>query len=108
MKKNGISTTRYNIITFIPKNLFEQFRRLSNAFFLFLVILSFIPQISALQPISTIIALAVVLLIKAIKDAVDDVVRFLHMLFLFDIIRCFFHREDIEVIGKLIIGKRKC
>ncbi|CAF1416732.1 unnamed protein product [Rotaria sp. Silwood1] len=74
--KNRISTTKYNIITFLPKNLFEQFTRLANAFFLFLLILLFIPQISSLQPITTLLSLIFVLAITAIKDGVDDFARY--------------------------------
>ena len=36
---NEISTAKYSLITFLPKNLFEQFRRLANAYFLFLLFL---------------------------------------------------------------------
>lgn len=36
---NEISTGKYSLITFLPKNLFEQFRRLANAYFLFLLFL---------------------------------------------------------------------
>ncbi|CAF1125108.1 unnamed protein product [Adineta ricciae] len=75
-KNNRISTTKYNIVTFLPKNLFEQFRRLANAFFLFLLILLYIPQISSLQPISTLLSLIFVLAVTAIKDAVDDIARY--------------------------------
>lgn len=38
--------TRYTLITFIPKNLFEQFRRFTNIYFLIVVIITLIPQIS--------------------------------------------------------------
>ena len=38
-QNNAIKTSKYNIITFLPLNLFEQFRRLANAYFLFLMIL---------------------------------------------------------------------
>lgn len=38
-QKNAIKTAKYNIITFLPRNLFEQFSRLANAYFLFLLIL---------------------------------------------------------------------
>ena len=31
---NSISTTRYNALNFLPKSIFEQFRRLANVFFL--------------------------------------------------------------------------
>lgn len=36
---NYIITSKYNIFTFIPKNLFEQFQRLANFYFLILMIL---------------------------------------------------------------------
>ena len=39
LKNNAVSTYKYNIITFLPKNLFEQFQRLANAYFLVLLIL---------------------------------------------------------------------
>lgn len=34
-----IRTTKYTLLTFIPKNLFEQFRRAANFFFLVLVVI---------------------------------------------------------------------
>lgn len=36
---NYIITSKYNLLTFIPKNLFEQFQRLANFYFLVLMIL---------------------------------------------------------------------
>ncbi|CAF1217869.1 unnamed protein product [Adineta steineri] len=69
---NEVSTARYNLATFLPKNLFEQFHRLANAYFLFLVCLQLIPQISSLPPYTTIVPLCFVLILTAIKDAVDD------------------------------------
>ncbi|CAF1236658.1 unnamed protein product [Rotaria sordida] len=72
---NRISTSKYNLITFLPKNLFEQFRRLANAYFLFIMCLQFIPQISSLTPGTSIAPLAVVLSLTAIKDAIDDIRR---------------------------------
>uniref|UniRef100_A0A3B4FPK6 Uncharacterized protein n=1 Tax=Pundamilia nyererei TaxID=303518 RepID=A0A3B4FPK6_9CICH len=56
-------------------NLFEQFKRLANAYFLFLLILQLIPQISSLSWITTGFALIVVLSITAVKDAIDDINR---------------------------------
>jgi hypothetical protein len=32
--KNVIVTSRYKLLTFLPKSLFEQFRRLANVYFL--------------------------------------------------------------------------
>jgi hypothetical protein len=36
---NKISTGKYNALTFLPKNLFYQFSKMSNAYFLFLALL---------------------------------------------------------------------
>ncbi|CAF3291540.1 unnamed protein product, partial [Rotaria sp. Silwood2] len=36
-KTNRIKTTRYNIITFLPKNIFEQFHRVANVYFAILI-----------------------------------------------------------------------
>ncbi|CAF2582547.1 unnamed protein product [Rotaria sp. Silwood2] len=90
---NEISTSKYNLLTFLPKNLFEQFRRLANAYFLFLLCLQLIPQISSLAPITTILPLVFVLALTAIKDASDDIAR---------------HRSDRQVNNretKTVVGK---
>jgi len=42
-QSNCIKTSKYNIITFLPVNLFEQFQEVANTYFLFLLIL----QVSA-------------------------------------------------------------
>ncbi|ETN77125.1 phospholipid-translocating P-type ATPase, flippase [Necator americanus] len=72
---NYIKTSKYNIITFIPHNLFEQFQRIANFYFLVLMILQFIPQISSISWYSTAIPLVIVLAFSAIKDGYDDVQR---------------------------------
>ncbi|XP_076420194.1 phospholipid-transporting ATPase FetA isoform X3 [Peromyscus maniculatus bairdii] len=56
-------------------NLFEQFQRLANAYFLILLFLQLIPQISSLAWYTTVIPLIVVLSITGVKDAIDDVKR---------------------------------
>ncbi|KAK7886810.1 hypothetical protein WMY93_026431 [Mugilogobius chulae] len=72
---NCITTSKYNIITFLPVNLFEQFQEVANTYFLFLLILQLIPQVSSLSWFTTIVPLALVLSITAIKDATDDYFR---------------------------------
>ncbi|XP_007456081.1 PREDICTED: probable phospholipid-transporting ATPase FetA-like [Lipotes vexillifer] len=72
---NSIKTSKYNAFNFLPMNLFEQFQRLANAYFLFLLFLQLIPQISSLAWYTTVVPLMVVLSITAVKDAVDDVKR---------------------------------
>ncbi|KAG7277987.1 hypothetical protein CRUP_020303 [Coryphaenoides rupestris] len=36
---NGIRTSKYNFFTFLPLNLFEQFQRIANVYFLCLLLL---------------------------------------------------------------------
>lgn len=72
---NYIKTSKYSLLTFLPLNLFEQFRRLANTYFLCLLILQLIPQISSLTPITTAVPLIVVLFITGLKDAHDDICR---------------------------------
>ncbi|KAJ1080926.1 hypothetical protein NDU88_001114 [Pleurodeles waltl] len=72
---NCIKTSKYNVITFLPINLFEQFQEVANTYFLFLLILQLIPQISSLSWFTTIVPLVLVLTITAVKDATDDYFR---------------------------------
>uniref|UniRef100_A0A3Q3AWI0 Phospholipid-transporting ATPase n=1 Tax=Kryptolebias marmoratus TaxID=37003 RepID=A0A3Q3AWI0_KRYMA len=72
---NAIKTSKYNVFTFLPLNLFEQFTRLANAYFLFLLLLQLIPQVSSLSWFTTAVPLILVLSMTAVKDASDDINR---------------------------------
>ncbi|XP_076218212.1 phospholipid-transporting ATPase IC-like isoform X1 [Aptenodytes patagonicus] len=72
---NAIKTYKYNLITFLPLNLFEQFKRVANSYFLVLLILQSIPQITTLSWYTTLVPLLLVLGITAVKDLVDDIAR---------------------------------
>ncbi|XP_042351750.1 probable phospholipid-transporting ATPase IM [Plectropomus leopardus] len=72
---NHIKTSKYNFLTFLPINLFEQLQRVANAYFLVLLILQLIPVISSLSWFTTIVPLVLVLVITAVKDATDDYFR---------------------------------
>ncbi|TRY65285.1 hypothetical protein DNTS_015442, partial [Danionella cerebrum] len=72
---NSIKTSKYNVFTFLPLNLFEQFQRLANAYFVFLLILQLIPQISSLSWFTTVVPLLLVLSITLAKDLSDDITR---------------------------------
>ncbi|XP_037364368.1 phospholipid-transporting ATPase IC [Talpa occidentalis] len=72
---NAIKTYKYNAFTFLPMNLFEQFKRAANFYFLVLLILQTIPQITTLAWYTTLLPFLLVLGITAIKDLVDDVSR---------------------------------
>ncbi|XP_053080014.1 probable phospholipid-transporting ATPase IM isoform X5 [Acinonyx jubatus] len=74
-KDNCIHTSKYNILTFLPINLFEQFQRVANAYFLFLLILQLIPEISSLTWFTTMVPLVLVITMTAVKDATDDYFR---------------------------------
>ncbi|THU71065.1 hypothetical protein C4D60_Mb08t31600 [Musa balbisiana] len=70
-KSNSISTTKYNVLTFLPKGLFEQFRRVANLYFLMISILSTTP-ISPVSPVTNVVPLSLVLLVSLIKEAFED------------------------------------
>lgn len=69
---NHVSTTKYNFATFLPKFLFEQFSKYANLFFLFTAILQQIPNISPTSRYTTIVPLGIVLIVSAVKEAVED------------------------------------
>ncbi|CAH9129097.1 unnamed protein product [Cuscuta epithymum] len=74
-KGNSVSTTKYDVLTFIPKGLFEQFRRVANLYFLMISILSCTP-VSPVSPITNVLPLSLVLLVSLIKEAWEDWKRF--------------------------------
>jgi phospholipid-transporting ATPase len=69
---NHISTSKYNIVTFLPKFLYEQFSKYANLFFLFTAILQQIPGISPTSKYTTIVPLCIVLLVSAVKEYIED------------------------------------
>lgn len=72
---NYISTTKYNIATFLPKFLFEQFSKYANLFFLFTSVIQQVPNVSPTNRYTTIGTLIVVLLVSAIKEIMEDIKR---------------------------------
>lgn len=72
---NNVSTAKYNIVTFIPKFLFEQFSKYANLFFLFTAVLQQIPSVSPTNRYTTIVPLAIVLTVSAIKELIEDYKR---------------------------------
>ncbi|KAJ0746731.1 putative P-type phospholipid transporter [Helianthus annuus] len=73
---NYISTTKYNVITFLPKALFEQFRRVANLYFLLAAALSLTP-VSPFSPYSMIAPLIFVVGLSMAKEAVENWHRFM-------------------------------
>ena len=72
---NHVSTAKYNMFTFIPKFLFEQFSKYANLFFLFTAVLQQVPGVSPTNRYTTIVPLSIVLLVSAIKESVEDYKR---------------------------------
>lgn len=58
---NVISTAKYSYISFIPKFLFEQFRRYANIFFLCIGLLQQIPDVSPTGRFVTIVPFGIIL-----------------------------------------------
>ncbi|KAH9489279.1 putative phospholipid-transporting ATPase VA [Bulinus truncatus] len=75
-KDNAIKTTRYTILTFFPKNLFEQFHRFANIYFIFVVALNWIPQVNAFAKEVAALPVIFVLAVTAAKDAFEDFRRY--------------------------------
>ncbi|CAK7335867.1 unnamed protein product [Dovyalis caffra] len=73
---NSVSTKKYNAFTFLPKALFEQFRRVANLYFLLTAALS-VTSLSPVKPVSLIAPLVFVVGISMLKEAVEDWYRFL-------------------------------
>ncbi|XP_052636095.1 phospholipid-transporting ATPase VD isoform X4 [Harpia harpyja] len=69
---NQIRTTKYTLLNFLPRNLFEQFHRVANLYFLFLIVLNWVPLVEAFQKEITMLPLVVVLTIIAVKDGLED------------------------------------
>ncbi|XP_027122833.1 putative phospholipid-transporting ATPase 9 isoform X1 [Coffea arabica] len=83
---NYVRTTKYTAVTFLPRALFEQFRRVANMFFLFSAILSFTP-LSPTSALSTVVPFAFVVGITMVKELVEDLRR---------------KKQDIEVNNRLV------
>ena len=74
-KDNRIDTTKYNIITFLPKALLLQFVRLANIYFLVCAILQCIPIISPLNASSAVVPIIIVLSVSIIREGIEDCSR---------------------------------
>lgn len=87
---NLVITSRYTIVSFVPKSLFEQFRRLANVYFLVIGIIAAIGtygQIyeSSLEPQGILGPMMLVIFISIAKEGIEDYKR---------------HREDALVNAK--------
>lgn len=72
---NKIRTSKYTLLSFIPKNLFEQFRRPANIYFLGMAIIQLLPTFGVKSPALTLLPICTVVVITAAKDAFEDFQR---------------------------------
>lgn len=71
--RNKIRTTKYTPLSFLPKNILNQFRQnVANVYFLVLIILGAFKIFGVPQPVLSAVPLIVIVLITAIRDAVED------------------------------------
>ncbi|XP_030252559.1 phospholipid-transporting ATPase IA isoform X1 [Sparus aurata] len=72
---NRVSTAKYNVLTFLPRFLYSQFRRAANAFFLFIALLQQIPDVSPTGRWTTLVPLLFILVVAAVKEFIEDLKR---------------------------------
>uniref|UniRef100_A0A3Q1IQY6 Phospholipid-transporting ATPase n=1 Tax=Anabas testudineus TaxID=64144 RepID=A0A3Q1IQY6_ANATE len=75
-KSNKIRTTKYSLLSFLPKNLFEQLHRFANIYFIVLAALNFVPVVEAFQPEIALTPIILILSLTAVKDIWEDYSRF--------------------------------
>lgn len=68
---NYVRTTKYTLATFLPKSLFEQFRRVANFYFLITGVVSFTP-LAPYTAVSAIIPLIIVIGATMVKEGIED------------------------------------
>ncbi|KAJ6667504.1 hypothetical protein lerEdw1_016625 [Lerista edwardsae] len=73
---NRVKTTKYTALSFLPKNLFEQFHRLANVYFVFIALLNFVPALNAFQPELALAPVLFILAVTAVKDLWEDYSRY--------------------------------
>ncbi|XP_071839272.1 phospholipid-transporting ATPase IF-like isoform X3 [Apostichopus japonicus] len=78
---NTVMSSKYTALSFFPKNLFEQFRRIANFYFLCIAILQLTID-SPVAPWTSIVPLVFVVSVTMIKQGYEDILR---------------HRSDKEV-----------
>lgn len=67
-----VRTTKYTLLSFLPRNLLEQFHRVANLYFIFIVLLNWVPAINAFGKEIAMIPVLFVLGVTAVKDFFED------------------------------------
>ncbi|GIQ83656.1 P-type ATPase, subfamily IV, partial [Kipferlia bialata] len=72
---NQVKTTKYSVVNFIPKLLWDQFKRPANLFFLVTAIADSIPALTVTAPFTFISPLIFIVVMAAVREALDDMRR---------------------------------
>ena len=73
---NEIHTSRYTVLSFLPKNLLEQFGKMANCYFLVMMLLQLVPLISITYGTPTLaLPLVFVIGVSMLKDISEDYKR---------------------------------
>ena len=72
---NFIRTSKYTLITFLPKSILLQFEKYANIYFLITAILQSIPAISPLSPFSAIAPVIFVIFLAVCREGFEDWLR---------------------------------
>ncbi|KAL7743084.1 hypothetical protein ACLKA6_015012 [Drosophila palustris] len=73
--QNRIKSTKYTLLTFLPQNLLEQFRRIANFYFLVMTIISLLID-SPVSPMTSLLPLVFVIAVTAAKQGYEDILRY--------------------------------
>lgn len=88
--ENRIKTSRYTVFSYLPKSMFEQFRRMANIYFLVLGIIALVAvqtnyYLTSVEPAGLLLPMIMVVSISVVKDGYEDLKR---------------HRTDAEIDAK--------
>ncbi|XP_065084623.1 phospholipid-transporting ATPase IF isoform X2 [Ochlerotatus camptorhynchus] len=72
---NRIKSTKYTLLTFLPLNLAEQFRRIANFYFLCMTVISIVID-SPVSPLTSLVPLVFVISVTATKQAYETYLRY--------------------------------
>ena len=72
---NFIRTSKYSLLTYLPKSILLQYKKYANIYFLVTAILQSIPAISPLSPFSAIAPVIFVIFLAVIREGYEDYQR---------------------------------
>lgn len=73
---NAVKTAIYTAYNFLPKNLFKQFTRFSNIYFLVITVLQLLPQVTSSNGVPTmVVPLMFIIVVSGVRDVMEDVQR---------------------------------